>query len=303
MTFFQWLNENWTKILGTLSTMLTTLMTLIASGAFALDSGGDVQGSDLFRRFFTWSTTDIITGFTYQSTVASSGVAMNIFEGSTVTWRTNPAGTNFVSLTGSGSGSTPSVSSTNFAVTGTGVFGNGWNITTSGYVTDSQSRVAIVQQDQDFSSATAAGVFIRSSQNASGELGIRMGTNDAASGSILLQGCTGATTTACGNQAFFFDDRGKLTFDSTDSSGTPGAATIDKAAGTSAVAAAANSVVITNALVAATSKVLINIRSADTTCIIPRAVPGAGSFTLTMYSVAMVATNCTANLTFDWVVH
>lgn len=34
MTFFQWLNENWTKILGTLSTMLTTLMTLIASGAF-----------------------------------------------------------------------------------------------------------------------------------------------------------------------------------------------------------------------------------------------------------------------------
>lgn len=34
MTFWQLVSNNWTKILGTLSTMLTTLMTLIASGAF-----------------------------------------------------------------------------------------------------------------------------------------------------------------------------------------------------------------------------------------------------------------------------
>lgn len=34
MTFWQLVSENWTKILGTLSTMLTTLMTLIAAGAF-----------------------------------------------------------------------------------------------------------------------------------------------------------------------------------------------------------------------------------------------------------------------------
>lgn len=34
MTFWQFVSNNWTKILGTASTMLTTLMTLIASGAF-----------------------------------------------------------------------------------------------------------------------------------------------------------------------------------------------------------------------------------------------------------------------------
>jgi hypothetical protein len=34
MTFWQLVSNNWTKILGTVTTMLTTLMTLIASGAF-----------------------------------------------------------------------------------------------------------------------------------------------------------------------------------------------------------------------------------------------------------------------------
>jgi len=34
MTFWDLVSNNWTKILGTVSTMLTTLMTLIASGAF-----------------------------------------------------------------------------------------------------------------------------------------------------------------------------------------------------------------------------------------------------------------------------
>lgn len=34
MTFWEWLNSNWTKILGTLTTMLSTVMALIASGSF-----------------------------------------------------------------------------------------------------------------------------------------------------------------------------------------------------------------------------------------------------------------------------
>jgi hypothetical protein len=29
-----WLNDNWTKILGTISTMLSTIMALIANGSF-----------------------------------------------------------------------------------------------------------------------------------------------------------------------------------------------------------------------------------------------------------------------------
>lgn len=35
MTFFQWLNDNWTKILGTLSTMLSTIIALAANGSFS----------------------------------------------------------------------------------------------------------------------------------------------------------------------------------------------------------------------------------------------------------------------------
>lgn len=34
MTFWIWLNDNWTKILGTISTMLSTIMALIANGSF-----------------------------------------------------------------------------------------------------------------------------------------------------------------------------------------------------------------------------------------------------------------------------
>lgn len=84
---------------------------------------------------------------------------------------------------------------------------------------------------------------------------------------------------------------------STDSSGSPGAATISKPGGRSAIASGATSVVITNTLVAATSHVFIAPQGRDATCLVPIAVPAAGSFTVSTTGAA-----CTGNLIFDWFV-
>lgn len=90
---------------------------------------------------------------------------------------------------------------------------------------------------------------------------------------------------------------GKQVWQTTDSSGTPGAATINKASGRSAIAAAASSVVITNSVVSAASKVFISPLSRDTTGLLPTVTTrGAGSFTVT------TSANCTSALSFDWIV-
>ena len=70
---------------------------------------------------------------------------------------------------------------------------------------------------------------------------------------------------------------------STDSSGTPGAATINTTSGRCAIAAAATSVVITNSLVTAASKVFVKINqaAADVTLTsASRVSTAAGSFTI-----------------------
>ena len=88
---------------------------------------------------------------------------------------------------------------------------------------------------------------------------------------------------------------GSIVVPSTDSSGTPGAAVINRATGRSASAAAASSVVITNSLVTAASHVFISPRTRDTTGLLPLVTTiGAGSFTVT------TTAGCTANLVFDW---
>lgn len=77
-------------------------------------------------------------------------------------------------------------------------------------------------------------------------------------------------------------------------SSAAGAATIDKPAGVSGIAAGASSVVITNSLVTASSHILITPHTRDATCkelIVTRA---AGSFTVSGTA------NATANLFFSW---
>lgn len=80
----------------------------------------------------------------------------------------------------------------------------------------------------------------------------------------------------------------------TDSSGSPGAATIDRPTGKSAIAAGTASVVITNSLVTAASRVLITPHARDATCKELIAVPAAGSFTVSGTAAALAA------LPFSW---
>lgn len=74
---------------------------------------------------------------------------------------------------------------------------------------------------------------------------------------------------------------GDLAFDKSDSSGTPGAATINKPAGVFAFAAGtgAAGIVITNSVCLATSYVVAHLQTNDATAKSVYAVPAAGSFT------------------------
>ena len=75
---------------------------------------------------------------------------------------------------------------------------------------------------------------------------------------------------------------GTLRVSMTDSSGTPGAATINKVAGKVAIAASASSVTVTNSLVTASSIVLAQLQTIDGTLLYIKAVvPTSGAFTIT----------------------
>lgn len=86
----------------------------------------------------------------------------------------------------------------------------------------------------------------------------------------------------------------------TDSSGTPGNATINKPRGRSAIASAASACVITNSLCAATSGVFVQDESGDSTGVRLKVVPAAGSFTVTCMNATGTPTNATATLKFSW---
>jgi hypothetical protein len=89
---------------------------------------------------------------------------------------------------------------------------------------------------------------------------------------------------------------------STDSTGTPGAATINQMCGKSAIANGASAVTITNSTVAATTNVFVQPTETDATCNNNTgasnwiAVAGSGSFVVT------APANCTAATNFDWCV-
>lgn len=84
---------------------------------------------------------------------------------------------------------------------------------------------------------------------------------------------------------------------SSDSSGTPGPATINLPSGRSAIALGAATVTITNSLVAAGSRIFISPLARDATGLLPAVTThGAGSFIVT------TTANCTAALSFDWFV-
>lgn len=90
---------------------------------------------------------------------------------------------------------------------------------------------------------------------------------------------------------------GKYAMQATDSSGTPGAATINKPSGQSSIAAAAASVVITNSIVSSTSIIFAVLQTSDTVCVsIKSVVPGSGTFTINTNGT------CNATTNVGWVV-
>lgn len=80
-----------------------------------------------------------------------------------------------------------------------------------------------------------------------------------------------------------------LTFPTTDSSGTPGAATINKTTGKVSVASGQSSVVVTNSYCGLASIPMAQLLEADGAITVANCVPAAGSFTI----------NLTANATGD----
>jgi hypothetical protein len=73
--------------------------------------------------------------------------------------------------------------------------------------------------------------------------------------------------------------------------GTTGAQNIDKISGTVNFAAAATSLVVTNALVTADSIVMAVVRTNDATATIKNVVPAAGSFTINLEAAATAETS------------
>jgi len=87
-----------------------------------------------------------------------------------------------------------------------------------------------------------------------------------------------------------------------DSSASPGNATINLLRGKSAIAAGASAATITNNKVLALDTVIVQDESGDATGIRLKVVPGAGSFVVTCLDAAGTPTNATANLKFSWYV-
>jgi hypothetical protein len=108
--------------------------------------------------------------------------------------------------------------------------------------------------------------------------------------SLAPTGTGNVTVGAAGTGSTTVTRVGSLTVLSTDSSGTPGNATINTLSGRAAFAAAGTTVVVTNSTVAATSKVFVSLRAGDSTLTSVRVTPAAGSFTVTGNAAATATT-------------
>ena len=82
---------------------------------------------------------------------------------------------------------------------------------------------------------------------------------------------------------------GKLTFESTDNSGTPDDCTINKPSGKAAVAIGDSACVVTNSCVTTSSIIIITPLDIDATLVNWKAVPASGSFTVTGNTTATAA--------------
>lgn len=152
------------------------------------------------------------------------------------------------------------------------------------------------------------GAIMATANVTAGDSDFRGNVANGASSVALAFGNTTALTTAGAQIAAFYSDlfstrvfaidqAGKLTaMPTTDSSGTPGNATANTPTGKAAIAIGAATIVISNTLVTANSRIFISPRARDTTGLLPTvtAQSAGTSFTVT------TSANCTAALPFDW---
>jgi len=108
--------------------------------------------------------------------------------------------------------------------------------------------------------------------------------------SLAPSGTGNATFGASGTGSTTVTRVGSLTVLSTDTSGTPGNATINTLSGRAAFAAAGTTVVVTSSSVTANSKVFVSLRGGDATLVSVRVTPAAGSFTVTGNAAATATT-------------
>jgi hypothetical protein len=187
--------------------------------------------------------------------------------------------------------------------TGTGLYraaADTVSITTNGSeslrVTASEMRIRNTVRDlagdQKLGFSTVSGNDMNNQAAATVVGMFKMSNSNAATGAGRVLFVQSGGTTHVGLGPGFYTDF-------TDSTGTPGNATINKISGSSAIAIGAATVVITNNQAVATSRIIITNTSANATCtgapwIVTKA---AGSFTVT------APANCTvAAATFDWFV-
>lgn len=126
---------------------------------------------------------------------------------------------------------------------------------------------------------------------------------DGADRTVVYGNCRSAWTTLSSNLLYLQNDEqdrvrvnpfGMFRVYGSDSTASPGAATINRPIGKSAIAAGAASVVITNSLVSTASHVIITPHARDATCKELVAELAAGSFTVSGTA------NATATLPFSW---
>lgn len=131
--------------------------------------------------------------------------------------------------------------------------------------------------------------------NSSSKIQVSDNATDALSGTVDL----GLERLSAGVWAFTLGTSGtwgdakmrRLCFDRTDTAaGTTGAQTINKGAGTVNFAAGATSLVVTNSLVTATTKILATVQTNDTTAKSVAVVAASGSFTLYLNAAATAET-------------
>jgi hypothetical protein len=169
--------------------------------------------------------------------------------------------------------------------------GNSTNVTPAADVTYSLGTFARRYADVFFLNVKDSGSVVRL-QFAGGGSNYYQGAQGNGASAVGHTFSTNATYSTAGAKLASFQNNsiekcniskdGKFACDATDSSATPGAATINKPSGQVAIAAGASSVVVTNNTVTTTSVVLCVLQTADATLNDLRTViPAAGSFTIT----------------------